>query len=86
MVLPVPIALPLPSTLSKLYPPRKIETLLLLKLAVAKSCIPSWLKSPMAIKLGSVPTTVFILPLNVPKPSPNEMETLSLFLLAMAIS
>ncbi len=53
----VPLKPPAPS-------PRRMDTVLELTFAVAKSCLPSPLKSPIATEYGLVPTARSLEPLN----------------------
>jgi hypothetical protein len=66
--------------------PKRMEKLAPETLAVAKSCIPSPLKSPMAIDLGSSPTDTSETEVNPPNPSPKRMETSSSLLMTVAKS
>src|SRR5215831_18667013 len=61
---------------ASLQPARRIETLLELQLATARSCFPSPLKSPMAIDCGELPTTTLVVAVKPPLPSPTRIETL----------
>src|ERR1700730_18266531 len=45
-------------------------------LPVARSCLPSPLKSPTATEKGTLPTPKFVAALKFPAPSPNRIETL----------
>ena len=53
----------------------KIETFEL-KLAVARSCLPSPLKSPTATERGLLPAPKLVGALKLPAPSPNKIDTL----------
>src|SRR3954471_13707957 len=55
--------------------PRRIETLLSLPLATARSCLPSLLKSPIATESGTLPTATFVVAVKLPAPSPMRIET-----------
>src|SRR6266571_5259622 len=58
--------------------PRRIVTLVLSALAVARSCLPSPLKSPATADIGDLPTAT-VEPgdrLKLPPPSPSKTTTL----------
>jgi hypothetical protein len=56
------------------------------KLATAKSCLPSLLKSPIATETGPEPTPTLVAPLKPPAPSPKRIVTEFEPWLATAIS
>jgi len=56
--------------------PSRIETLLEVKFAVARSLLPSLLKSPTAIELGPAPTGKLVGAPKLPVPVPSRIETL----------
>src|SRR5436309_7499474 len=66
--------------------PKKIDTLAELKLATARSCLPSPLKSPTATEKGLVPAPKLVAALKLPAPSPKKIDTLFELKLATARS
>ena len=55
--------------------PKRIETVVEPLFAMAISCLPSPLKSPIATDDGFVPTLMSVVPLKPPLPSPKRIET-----------
>src|SRR5256886_12924539 len=54
--------------------PNKTETLFELRLATARSCWTSPLKSPTATETGKLPTPSLFAALKLPAPSPNNID------------
>ena len=74
---PSAMSIPLPLRLISLATPSRMDTSSESKFAVAKSCTPSPLKSPIAKEIGLSPTPRVVVPLKPPSPSPRRMDTLS---------
>src|SRR5207248_1584808 len=74
-----PLKFPAPS-------PNRIKTVCKLALAIAKSCLPSLLKSPTLTEIEPEPMLTSVEPLKFPAPSPNRIETVFEALLATAQS
>ena len=55
----------------------KIDTLFESVLAMARSCLPSPLKSPTATEMGLVPTPKLVAAPKLPAPFPNKIDTLA---------
>src|SRR5438552_1304091 len=55
---------------------RRTDTLFEVRLAVARSCLPSPLKSPTATEKGPKPAPKLVAALKLPAPSPNKIDTL----------
>src|SRR5438093_1548440 len=55
----------------------RMDTLLEKLLAAARSCLPSWLKSPTATEGGPLPTPKLVRVPKEPAPSPSRIDTLS---------
>src|SRR5438105_4775751 len=86
---PAPKLLPLPKLgegQETLHRFSSTDTLLELKLAVARSCLPSALKSPTATDTGPLPTGKLMAAPNVPVPVPSRIDTLEELALATARS